>query len=114
MPTMSTAVEKVLVPQPTNIPALTWVTGKIEQILLQNKERFYIVAINDGKKTVIARFGDPYTGQCEALSALDPMYALLQEAYFHNQEVELGVRNFGFDAQAGVEKIIIDRIGVTP
>ena len=94
---MTPAVEKVVVPQHTNIPALTWVTGKIEQILLQYKECFFVVAVNDGKKAVIARFGDPYTGQCEALTALDPMYVLLLEAYFHNQEVELGVRNYGFD-----------------
>lgn len=111
MPTL-TAVERLAVPQPTAIPNLTWVAGKIEQILLQDKERFYVVAINDGSKTVMARFGDPYTGQSFILTADNPMYALIQQAYFHNQSVEIGVRDFGFDHQAGIEKIIIDRVSV--
>ncbi|MBZ5668030.1 MAG: hypothetical protein LAO30_26030 [Acidobacteriia bacterium] len=105
-----TAVEKLFVPQPANIPSLTWITGKIQQILLQNKERFYVVGVNDGTKTVFARFGDPYTGHSDVLTADNPMYALIQQAYFQNQSVELGVRDFGFDAQAGIERIIIDRV----
>ncbi len=111
MPTL-TAVERLVVPQPASIPNLTWIAGKIQQILLQDKERFYVVAVNDGTKTVIARFGDPYTGQSMILTADNPMYALIQQAYFQNQSVELGVRDFGFDPQAGVEKIIIDRVSV--
>ena len=112
MPTMTTP-EKIIVPQPVaKIPDLTWVAGKIEQILLQDKEHFYVVTVNDGKKTVICRFGDPYTGVCGVLTTADPMYTLIQEAYFQNQAVELGVRDFGFDKQAGIEKIIIDRVSV--
>ena len=42
----------------------------------------------------------------------DPMYALIQQAYFQNQAVEFGVRDFGFDQQAGIERIIIDRVSV--
>jgi len=75
-------------------------------------EHFYVVTVNDGKKTVIAMFGDPYTGKTHVLTADNPMYALIQEAYFQNQTVELGVRDFGFDKQAGIEKIIIDRVSV--
>ena len=111
MPTM-TAIEKLVVPQPANIPPLTWVSGKIEQLLLQDKERFYVVGVNDGKKTVFARFGDPYTGKSDVLSTGNTMYALIQQAYFQNQGVELGVRDFGFDPQAGIERIIIDRVTV--
>jgi hypothetical protein len=113
MPTMTIdKIEKLVVPQPLNTPPLTWVTGKIQQILLQNKERFYVVGVNDGTKTVFARFADPYTGKSEVLSMDNPMYALVQEAYFQNQTVELGVRDFGFDHQAGIERIIIDRVTV--
>lgn len=115
MPTLTvekTAVEKLAVPAPATIPSLTWVTGKIQQILLQNKERFFIVVVNDGTKTVAARFGDPYTGKSELMTADNPMYALIQQAYFNKENVELGVRNFGFDPQAGIDKIIIDRVTV--
>ena len=77
MPTL-TAIDKPLVLTQTAIPNLTWVTGKIQQILLQNKEQFYGVSVNDGTKTVFARFGDPYTGKSEILSADNPMYALIQ------------------------------------
>ncbi len=111
MPTLTTP-QAVTVPQPTTVPNLTWITGKIEQILLQDKEHFYVVTVNDGKKTVIARFGDPYTGKTDVLTMDNPMYALIQQAYFQNQIVELGVRDFGFDNQAGIEKIIIDRVSV--
>src|SRR3974377_1601976 len=76
MPTMTTP-EKITVPQPTaKIPPLTWVTGKIEQILLQDKEHFYVVTVNDGKKTVICMFGDPYTGKTDVLTMDNPVYAL--------------------------------------
>lgn len=113
MPTMTAVVHKpVVVPTPSAIPNLTWVSGKIDQILLQNKERFFVVAVNDGSKTVLARFGDPYTGKSEVLTTDNPMYALIQEAYFHKENVELGVRDFGFDPQSGTEKIIIDRVSV--
>ena len=114
MPTMTTP-ETVVVPQPAvvpTIPNLTWITGKIQQILLQNNEHFYVVTVNDGKKTLNARFGDPYTGKCDVLTAYNPMYSLIEKAFFQNLNVELGVRDFGFDPQAGIEKIIIDRVSV--
>ena len=112
MPTMTAVLDKPTVQPAAPIPNLTWVNGKIVQILLQNQERFYVVGVNDGSKTVSARFGDPYTGKSEILSADNPMYALIQEAFFHNQNIELGVRDFGFDPQSGIEKIIIDRVTV--
>jgi len=114
MPTMIAPMtaEKILTPKPAAPPPLTWITGKIEQILLQDKEHFYVVTVNDGKKTVIARFGDPYTGKSDILTTGDPMYSLIEKAFFANYNVELGVRDFGFDPQAGVERIIIDRVSV--
>lgn len=111
MPTVTTP-DKVAVPQPMTTPALTWVTGKIQQILLQDKERFYVVSVNDGKKVVSARFGDPYTGKSEPLSACDPMFSLIEKAFFAKEDVSLGVRDFGHDPQSGIDKIIIDRVSV--
>ena len=105
-------LEKIVVPQPAAIPNLTWISGKITQILLQDKERFYVVAVHDGNKTHLARFGDPYTGKSHTLNADNPMYSLIEKAFFHDQSVELGVRDFGFDPQAGIERIIIDRVSV--
>jgi hypothetical protein len=40
------------------------------------------------------------------------MYALIQEAYFQDLGVELGVRDFGFDPQSGIERLIIDRVTI--
>ena len=114
MPTMAAplTLEKLMIPQQAKLPDLVWVTGKIHQILLQDKERFYIVTIDDGKKTTMLRFGDPYTGQNEKLSAENPMYSLIEKAFFENLAVEVGYRDFGFDPQAGIERIIIDRVSV--
>ena len=113
MPTMTTPTITVPHPPPlAKFPDLTWVTGTIEQILLQDKEHFYVVTVNTGKDTVICRFGDPYTGKCGVLTTADPMYALIQEAYFHNQTIELGVRDWGYDKQSGIENKIIDRVSV--
>lgn len=106
------APEKRAAPQRGTTPTLKWVNGKIRQILLQDKERFYIVTVVDGDKTYTARFGDPYTGKSDALSADNPMYSLIEKAFFHNQDVSLGIRDFGFDTQAGIEKLIIDRVSI--
>jgi hypothetical protein len=119
MPT-ATAVEnlnQLAIPQlhPTpkfTPPALVWITGKIKQILNQDKEHFYVLSVNDGKKSVIVRFGDPYTGNCDALTTANPMYSLMEKAFFANMTVEIGYRDFGYDAQAGIEKFIIDRVFV--
>jgi len=105
-------LEKLLTPQPNKIPDLAWVTGKVHQILLQDKERFYVVSIDDGKKTTIVRFGDPYSGVSDKLSADNPMYSLIEKAFFENLDVEVAFRDFGFDPQAGIERIIIDRVSV--
>jgi len=111
---IATAVPKpeVKIPEVKVPPELMWISGNIQQILLQEKEHFYIVTVNDGKTTHNARFGDPYTGKTETLSANNPMYSLIQQAFFQKQSVYLGVRDFGYDPQAGIEKVIIDRVSV--
>src|SRR4051794_38929341 len=114
MPTMTAPItlEKLLIPQPATIPSLKWVNGKIHQILLQDKEQFYVLGIDDGKSTQIVRFGDPYTGKSDKLSADNPMYSLMEKAFLQNLTVEIAVRDFGFDPQAGIERIIIDRVSI--
>ena len=116
MPTVATveSLNQLVIPQLHPIPkfippALVWVTGKIKQILNQEKEHFYVLTVNDGKKSVILRFGDPYTGTCDALTTASTTYSLMEKAFFANMTVEIGYRDFGFDAQAGIEKLIIDR-----
>jgi hypothetical protein len=108
-----TSLETIATSQPTAIPNLTWISGKITQILLQDKELFYLVGVNDGNQTHLARFGDPYTGKSTTLSTNNPMYSLIEKAFFHNQSISLGVRDFGFDPQSGIERIIIDRVSVS-
>lgn len=110
---ITTAPEKRAAPQPASTPALKWINGKIQQILLQDKERFYVVTMIDGNKTFTARFGDPYTGKSDALSTDNPMYSLIEKAFLQNRDVSLGVRDFGFDAQSGIENLVIDRVSIS-
>ena len=42
------------------------------------------------------------------------MYSLMEKAFFANMTVEIGYRDVEYDAQAGVEKLIIDRCYVYP
>lgn len=107
------AAIKIPIPQPAAIPNLKWIGGRITQILLQDKEHFYVVGVHDGQQTFFARFGDPYTGKSSALSADNSTYSLIEKAFFENQSIALGVRDFGFDPQAGIERIIIDRVSVS-
>ena len=104
--------EKIAVPHTVVVPSLTWISGNISQILLQDKEHFYIVAVNDGKQTHLARFGDPYTGKSTSIEANNIMYSLIEKAFFHKENISLGVRDFGFDPQSGIERIIIDRVSI--
>lgn len=93
-----------------NLPPLLWVDGKIKEILNQEKEHFYVLSIDDKKNGVVVRFGDPYTGQCDALTANNTMYSLMEKAFLANMTVEIGYRDWGKDPQAGMEKLIIDRV----
>jgi len=104
---------KMTVPEAEAVkPPLTWISGTIQQILVQEKENFYVLTVNDGKTTYNPRFGDPYTGKCGPISADDPMFSLAVKAFFDKQSVYLGVRDFGHDPQAGIEKLIIDRVSL--
>jgi hypothetical protein len=96
-----------------SIPQLEWLNGKISEILIQDKEQFYVITIYDGSKNHSLRFGDPHTGDPIQITADNPAYALLLEAFFRDHPLQVGVRDFGYDPQSGIEKIVIDRISVT-
>ena len=93
-------------------PKLEWLNGRINQILIQDKEQFYVIGITDGSQSHSVRFGDPHTGQPVQVTADNPAYALLLEAFFRNQQLQIGVRNFGYDPQSGIDKIVIDRVSI--
>jgi len=118
MPTLTVdTLDKIVINQAHpipkfTVPSLVWVSGKIKQILNQEKEHFYVLSVNDGRNSVIVRFGDPYTGTCGAMTADNPMYSLMEKAFFAGMTVEIGYRDFGNDPQAGIEKYIIDRVYV--
>jgi hypothetical protein len=80
--------EAHVVPQPSALPALVRISGHIRQILLQEKEHFYTICLNDGTTTRVARFGDSYTGKKKAaLSADCPTYSLTEKAFFENEPI---------------------------
>jgi len=82
----------------------------INQVLIQDKEPFYVIGVTDGPQNHSLRFGDPYTGEPIQVAADNPAYALLLEAFFRDQPVQIGVRNFGYDPQSVIEKVVIDRV----
>ncbi len=90
------------------VPDLEWVTGTVTQILVQDKEEFYVVTVANRA----LRFGDPYTGNHIRVTADNPAFHLLMEAFFRGSAVEVGVRNFGHDPQSGIDKVVIDRVSL--
>ncbi len=101
--------------QPASLPALVWATGTVHQILVQPGEQFYVFALRDtAGKTVFLRIADPHTGApLNSVTADNPIYDLLQEAYFRKLNVEVGYRDFGPDPQSGINKLCIDRVSLT-
>jgi len=99
---------------PVALPALIWVDGTVQQILVQPGERFYIFAIRDaGGNYLMLRIADPHTGApLSDVTEDNLIYDLLKEAYFRNLMVEVGYRDFGPDPQAGINKLVIDRVSL--
>ncbi len=91
------------------IPNLTWLRGEVLAILFLDKERVYAATIDDGRTTHLVTLGNPRTGERDALSADDPRYAVVEQAFVAEQSVELGVRDFGFDPVTGMRRFVIDR-----
>jgi len=101
--------------KPLALPPLKWVIGKVHQILVQPKEKFYVFAIQpDNGSGVILRIADAHTGSpISSVTADNLVYDLMKEAYFRKINVQVGYRDFGPDPQAGINKLCIDRVSLT-
>lgn len=95
------------------IPPLQWIDGRVGQILVQPKENYYSFSMrSDDGTTTFVRICDPYTGAPAPVTTSSPDYDLLKEAYLRDLRVEVGVRNFGYDPQAGVQRNCVDRVSL--
>ncbi len=101
--------------KPLALPSLAWVTGIVHEILVQPGEQFYIFAIQPANgSTVILRIADPHTGAPLAGVTEDNLiYDTMKEAYFRKLNVQVAYRDFGPDPQAGINKLVIDRVILT-
>lgn len=97
---------------PTVLPALQWATGLLHEILVQPGESFYIFALRKADNSnVILRIADPHTGApLTPVAAGNLIFDLMKEAYLRKLQVEVGYRDFGPDPQAGINKLVIDRV----
>ena len=97
------------------LPALQWAVGTVHEILVQPGERFYIFSVRQAdNSTVFLRIADPHSGTpLHGVDAENLEYDTMKEAYFRNLQVQVGYRDFGFDPQAGIENLTIDRVILT-
>ena len=94
-------------------PNLQWATGTLTQILVQPAENFYLFAVRDANQTFFLRIGDSHTGApITGVTADNPVFDLLKEAYLRKLTVEVGYRDFGLDAQSGIHNLCIDRVSL--
>jgi hypothetical protein len=92
-------------------PPLQWVVGQVGQILVQPNEKFYTFSLQgDDGTTTFVRFCDPSTGAETQVTTGSPDYDLLKEAYFRGLRLQVGMRSFGYDPQAGGQKNCLDRL----
>jgi len=103
-----------LVTQPVSLPPLVWIDGSVEQILVQPGEAFYVFTVRDANgDAVVLRIADPHTGApLHTVTEDNLIYDLMKEAYFRNLKVEVGYRDFGYDPQAGINKLVVDRVSL--
>jgi hypothetical protein len=99
----------------TQLPALQWAVGTVHEILVQPGEKFYIFSVRQSDGTTLSlRIADPHTGApLNGVNAENLVYDTMKEAYFRNQQVQVGYRDFGPDPQAGINKFVIDRVIMT-
>jgi len=97
------------------LPSLQWATGLLHEILVQPGENFYIFSLRKtDNTTVILRIADPHTGAPLAgVASFNLVFDLMKQAYFGKLQVEVGYRDFGPDPQAGINKLVIDRVILT-
>ncbi|HET6207074.1 MAG TPA: hypothetical protein VFD98_09705 [Terracidiphilus sp.] len=99
----------------TPLPALQWAVGTVHEILVQPGEKFYIFSVRQADGTTLfLRIADPHTGgHLNGVNAENLVYDTMKEAYFRNLQVQAGYRDFGPDPQAGINKLVIDRVILT-
>jgi hypothetical protein len=98
--------------KPMALPPFKWVDGKVYEMLVQPKEKFYVFGVKPDKgPAVFLRIADAYTGApLSSVTADNLIYDLMKEAYFRRLKVEVGYRDFGPDPQSGGNKLCIDRV----
>jgi hypothetical protein len=96
------------------LPPLQWITGTVQEMLVQPGENFYIFSVRSTDKTAILRIADPHTGLPLTLVTTHNLeYDMMKEAYFRKLQVEVGYRDFGPDPQAGINNLCVDRVILT-
>lgn len=97
------------------LPALAWVSGTVHEILVQPGEAFYVYAVQPAKgATTIVRIADPHTGAALSNVTSDHLiHDTMKEAYFRKLDVQVAYRDFGPDPQAGIPRLVIDRVILT-
>jgi hypothetical protein len=100
--------------KPLTLPAFTWVSGTVFQMLVQPGEQFYIFGVRPAKgSSVFLRIADPHTGApISSVTTGNVVYDLMKEAYFRKLNVQVGYRDFGPDPQSGINKLCIDRVSL--
>lgn len=98
--------------QPIPLPPFAWAKGTVQQILVQPGEKFFVFSVKENADTLILRIADPHTGLPIVVTADNPIFDLMKEAYFRNLTVEVGYRDFGNDPQAGIKNLCIDRVSL--
>jgi len=101
--------------KPLTLPSLAWVVGTVHEILVQPGEKFYVFAVQPASgSTVIVRIADPHTGAPLAgVATGNLIYDTMKEAFFRKLNVQVAYRDFGPDPQAGINKLVIDRVILT-
>lgn len=101
--------------QPAALPVLVWAVGTVHEILMQPGEQFYLFSVRKADNTtVFVRIADPHTGAPIANVTSDNLlYDMMKTAYFQKLNVQVGYRDFGPDPQAGINKLVIDRVILT-
>lgn len=101
--------------KPVVLPNLNWAIGIVHEILIQPGEMFYAFVVQPANGAgVVVRIADPHTGTPLAgVTTANLIFDTMKEAYFRKLNVQVGYRDFGQDPQAGINKLVIDRVILT-
>ena len=101
--------------KPLALPSLAWVAGTVHELLVQPGEMFYVFVVQPASGPgVVVRIADPHTGTPLAgVTTGNLIFDAMKEAYFRKLNVQVAYRDFGPDPQAGINKLVIDRVILT-